>query len=788
MRYEELSLPLAQEPLRIRFHPHVTVLAGLTGANRAAFIDAFVAAAIGQAPGGSLVYLDRGGRRIDVHDQALHFLDAAPGPSPAPIDVRAGMGEMRSLLVVGAEDLGLPRPLDDPIGLARQTELLTASDELERARQEREEITVRRTRRARLMTELEQAESTLADLGTAADRAAHNRARTLVELERIRSVITAVDASKDSRRRDDLLLVDAQELQSLADEWSAAVKNHDQLMIQFRDHPRLDSAQLTELADAPESISPGLRRAIVELDQTSTQRDRLAAAVESLRDNPRLSSSSDPRVLALATVDQDQLWMAHRHALLATDALEAASSKEAKLEDEDARVRSDVEDATAEADAAANRAERRSLPGIIATTVLLFLAVLLPAAGFGELFLPTFAVAAIASFFTLVQVPKLQSRRATHAAEALLQRVGATNIHQFRQRFTDNPTSPRWQNANRIVGEYESAMAAWHALVGDFDIREVGALEDDIHLCVATLNPQVLATKTIAAKRNLAHAQVNFEEATRRLEMLIAPFGLTLDKIPPDVSVESALGERIALAAIGRLQREIGEAEELERKYTNRLDSHLCSIGFEDGSLEARIGAYGWALEDARQRAQLRAETKPLEELTAARDALEAQLEADSSTIATVDDTAAYEGVHITELRQHREDLRAQAAQITIADSHEVQLRIMTLEGRIAVLEQDVAPEAGVLVSRPVDHLVDTLVRFRPTWPTSTDDPLPAVLNDPFGAAPTALRGQLLDALLEVAQVTQIILLTDDTRVTNWARSEAAKGHLSLIEPSRAGA
>ena len=788
MRYEELSLPLAEEPLRIRFHPRVTVLAGLTGANRAAFIDAFAAAATGQAPGGSLVYLDRGGRRIDVHDQALHFLDAAPGPSPAPIDVRAGIGEMRSLLVVGAEDLGLPRPLDDPIGLARQTELLTARDELERAHHERDEITVRRTRRTRLLAELEQAEATLADLGTAADRAAHNRAHTLVALERIRSVITAVDASEDSRRRDDLLLVDSQELQSLADEWSAAVKHLDQLTTQFRDYPRLDMAQLAELADVPESISPGLRRAISELDRIGAQRDRLEAAVEDLRDNPRLYSSSDPRVLALATVDQDQLWMAHRHALLATDALEAASSKEAKLEDEDVQMRAEVEAATAEADAVAGRAERLSLPGIIATTILLFLAVLLPTAGFGELLLPAFAAAAVASFFTLVQMPRLRSRRATHAAEALLQSAGATNIHQFRQRFTENPASPRWQKANRIVGEYESAMAAWHSLVGDFDIREVGALEDEIHICATTLNPEILATKTISTKRNFAHAQADFDQATQRLATLMTPFGLTLADIPPESSVESALDERIALAEVGRLQRKIGEAEELERKYTNRLDSHLCSIGFEDGSLEARIGAYGWALEDARQRAQLRAETRPLDELTAARDALEEQLEADSSTVPATDDTTVYEGVHITDLRRHREDLRAQVAQITIVDSHEVQRQIMKLEGRIAVLEQDVAPEAGVLVARPVDHLVDTLVRFRPTWPTSTDDPLPAVLNDPFGAAPTALRGQLLDALLEVAQVTQLILLTDDARVTRWARAEAANGRLSLIEPSPAGA
>ena len=61
------------------------------------------------------------------------------------------------------------------------------------------------------------------------------------------------------------------------------------------------------------------------------------------------------------------------------------------------------------------------------------------------------------------------------------------------------------------------------------------------------------------------------------------------------------------------------------------------------------------------------------------------------------------------------------------------------------------------------------------------------ILDDPFGATPPLLRTQLLDALTEVAKATQVVLLTDDERITEWAAARSRHGELSLLEPIAEG-
>ncbi len=62
-------------------------------------------------------------------------------------------------------------------------------------------------------------------------------------------------------------------------------------------------------------------------------------------------------------------------------------------------------------------------------------------------------------------------------------------------------------------------------------------------------------------------------------------------------------------------------------------------------------------------------------------------------------------------------------ASITLPDEQQVTRRLTKLEHRVRNLESELTPEAGLLAARPVDHLVETLVRYRPTWPASVGDP-----------------------------------------------------------------
>ena len=782
MRYEELSLPLAGGLFQIRFHQHVTVLAGLSGRDRSALIDAIANAAAGQVPGGRLVYRDRSGRRIVVRDGQMNYLDDGSDAGPAMLGMNADARGMRNLLYVGAEELGLPRPLDDPAGLALQTELLAAREELLRTRSEVSSANELRTRRERILVELEKTEATLADLGTNADRYLHNRARTLVELEQVRSTLAAVEASSSDRARDARQLAATDEVHGLADEWSAAGERLDQLLVRFRDRPKLGSDELADLVDVPDSIPAGLAQAIADYESASARCDELESDIERLAKSPRSSVPNDTRVMVLATIDQDTLWMAHRRALLASEALEAARVEEERLSSYDPNVRESTEAAHAAATEAHARAERLWLPGILLSTTMVCLAALLEITALLPFVAPALLIVAVTSLVTLVLIPKARALRADRAEAAALSGTGAADIHEYRSRFAENPRSARWARADLIVEDYETAMEDWGALVGNMSLQEVGELEDQVHDWCSAQDPSRRTASVDAARRSLSHAHTDLDSSARRLASLLVPFGLALEDLP--MAIGPAIHERIQRGQFARLQIELGEAEEAERKITQRLEQYLASIGFEDGSLEARIGAYGWSIDGARQRERLRNEAAPQDELTALRDRLESRLTTPAPPAPGVDDSNADdEGPHVTALRQRRNQLRQEAGAISLPDEQHLHRRLAKLESRVRNLESEISPDAEMLAARPVDHLVETLVRYRPIWPPSVGDAVPAILDDPFGATPPQLRLQLLDALTEVAKATQVVLLTDDAHVAEWARRGAARGAMSLLEP-----
>ena len=66
---------------------------------------------------------------------------------------------------------------------------------------------------------------------------------------------------------------------------------------------------------------------------------------------------------------------------------------------------------------------------------------------------------------------------------------------------------------------------------------------------------------------------------------------------------------------------------------------------------------------------------------------------------------------------------------------------------------------------------------------------LPLVLDDPFDGMTTAVKRWLLDLVGRSAGSPQVVILTEDADVTEWARSEAQAGaKLVLIEPATAEA
>src|SRR5258706_6042992 len=66
VRFEELSLRVSDEELRLPFHDRVTVLSGLGAPERQALVDSLLGALDGREKGARLTYMDSTGQRITM--------------------------------------------------------------------------------------------------------------------------------------------------------------------------------------------------------------------------------------------------------------------------------------------------------------------------------------------------------------------------------------------------------------------------------------------------------------------------------------------------------------------------------------------------------------------------------------------------------------------------------------------------------------------------------------------------------------------------------------------------
>ena len=255
------------------------------------------------------------------------------------------------------------------------------------------------------------------------------------------------------------------------------------------------------------------------------------------------------------------------------------------------------------------------------------------------------------------------------------------------------------------------------------------------------------------------------------------------------MAIGAAVHERIQHGRTARLQLQLEAAEEDERKVARRLEEFLGRIGFTDGSLEARIGALGWAIDEARRRTALRGLGHEPAALAREEARLEAQVAATDPTSTPSEVTLPAVAEPVTEAEQQarqrrREELRAELAALTPVDLAELQRRHDELSRQLASLGLDLGLPSSTIDLDADGRLVSTLVRLRPNWPGTPGDPMPALLDEPFGGVPANALNGVLSLLVEVGDATQVVLLTGDPAVVAWARGEADRGVLSLLEPS----
>jgi len=76
------------------------------------------------------------------------------------------------------------------------------------------------------------------------------------------------------------------------------------------------------------------------------------------------------------------------------------------------------------------------------------------------------------------------------------------------------------------------------------------------------------------------------------------------------------------------------------------------------------------------------------------------------------------------------------------------------------------------------------LARVRAVRALTPGDPLPLVVDDPFEGLDPEVKPQLLEMLAASAGDLQLVVVTADDDVVAWARDEAGRGRMALVEPT----
>ncbi len=765
MRYDEITLPVANNTLEINFHPRVTVLAGLRAEARSSIIDAIASATSGATPGAIVALIDQSGRRSTIVDGQFDGGTGSLGTTT----------RIRNLLVVTSHDLGLPPPGDDLEHVRLQRQLVAARGNLDEVQTVLDKAQAVAQRRTEIEAELASVESDLAKEGSETDRYTLKRAKVLIEIEQLRATLDAIDAPSVQITRDNSLVESTVDVQLLADQWARGSEAIDTLKNRFGSQDRLGADQLADFVDIPATIPVTLANSVREHDQLLGTCNELQVTLDRALSEPTMATPADSRILVLATLDQESLWMSHRSVLLATEALQAATEEERQLSMRDPREREYIEKLHTKLHEAEQRAEKRWIAGLIVTTICACTALTLALVQLGTIAIPPLLAAALLSLGILAVRPRLAARQIRRDATNALEAVGASSLKEYLYRFSDDTDNDRWRRAEDLIADFEGAMEDWHFLVGDISPTDAGRLESQVHAWIEANDPSKDETSGTAVRRRLERVRSDLSQLVSHLAPLLASYDIRITRAP----IMPELERRVKLGQVAKLQIELDEAIGHEEKVTRLLESQLEALGFESGKLAARIAAYGRELDAAIQRENLRHTAPERTQITARLDALEDFL-AQPAPLPEATDQPSH---RLTALRDRIDQLRFERDALEISDSTEIIRQRDAILNHVRDLEDMLEGESDFVVEHPVDQLVETLVRHRPIWPSTDHESSPAILDDPFASLEPVVQRRLLDALVEVAKMTQVILLTDDENVQRWAAAAQQRGEAALLAP-----
>jgi hypothetical protein len=793
VRFDEFVLHVPGDEFRLRFHPQLTVLAGVGTEERSALLAAMVGALTGESDESTiLTTTDHTGRPVELRSTrnrvTARYTDDDGGSAPAPVGWLApDATTLRSLVVISADDLGLGLDSagrdDDPPELADARATLR---QLEDERRDAEET------KARADAALHRIEAIDEQLRRAeADTARRAYASALQALERVRSEAAALDSGLEGIEADRGVLAEAEGLHRLARQWVDAADAADAARAQAIGEP-VDPAEVAWLAEVPAEVPPELQALLRE---ASIAEARVRELDDRLRDlaTATMPEPDDPRVLTLATADPRELWNAAQLLAEARRAVDAEQIRIGGLGPQ-TTLAAEIEELEQahqrleEAEAVVS--DRRVKVGGGATVVVV---VALCAASTYPVLAVLLLLAACGGTAHFLGRPMLERAAAAREEFAALVPLDAPSYLAFQLRRVDATIDPTGRDRLELAqAELSLAERAWAAVAGEVELAAAMELEADVRAYAEALRHQHGAIEALADLRDQLDTEaVPARDVARKLLLAaLDPFGVTggeVDGVGADV-VAAVVAARVELGERARRQLAVIDAETDETKAADLLGEVLTRLGYPEGPLEPRFEAAGRAIEQAAAREAVRAGARSRALIDADLDRLEAEVRRLRRPEFATLEVSDVEDIDVDALAAERHGLNLSLADADRAAAHldRITDRVSAVQRRVAALATQAIGDRGADDTdlRQIQNaLLAHLTRAAKAGPLA--EPVPVLLDDPLARVPADRKYELMDMLRRLAERTQLLYMTDDAFVGAWARgrAQADDDSILLLEP-----
>ncbi len=795
MRLQQLALRVSGDGQKLRFHERLTVLSGVSAADRQGVVEVVLGTLAGEATVSSeLAYIGRAGQRVTVDQTAegtFHaFHDDGTPAMPPSLHLGLTVHELFALMYVDGRQLGLLQqgPSEPKELVEARAALAALTDQLAAARVARDAAESFRLELLSIDEEIRQI-----DVG----RPRRRYARMVLELEELRSERAALASDPAAAEADRALASHLALLRPVATRWREAVRRRSDATQAFGpDRVRLDRHTLAGALHIPDEVPLRLDRLVDELAAAEAQRATLSARLAGLMAS-HLDSPSHPDVARLARAlevpgdadtGQDRLWRVAVRAIHTARSLEAESIRLGGLvsdaDGEAPALVQEIESAHAAVEQAEEVIEKRRMGVVAAGGAAALGAMALPLSPF---LAPLALAGSAAAAYWSVLAPRQQLAEAQDWESDALIRAGVPSYLSFHLRRMEALTDPSLRlPLERAAQEHRRAMGDWRLLAGDMSPVEAVRLEVEVRAYAASVSAlEGLGDDVTETRRRLTQEiEPLVERAREALLEVCRPFGIEHPTLAADLVRQLA-----EVARVARLQERLEQAQVEEHEAQAVLEDLLGRLGHPDGDLAARVAAFEERATAAEQRVRARTKGRAGPDVTREIEHLEALAATEHRVEFGVTFAAADAREPDPAQLQMRRDLTATAfhtANRLVPDVGRIADRQAALERRVAILEEshgEIGGPTGAKMQELERHLQQRLATLRHCG--TGGETLPLLMDECFLHLRADAKWAMLDLLDRLSAHAQVLYLTEDSEVATWARRRAATGSIAFLDPLR---